>query len=103
MMNATVVMNGNAMLVKVDGRLDSQSAPELELKINADLDGIASLTLDFTDLLYISSAGLRVVLACKKKMNAVQGEMIVLNPNELVMDVFEATGFSDLLDIRQGV
>ena len=67
MMNATVVMNGNVMLVKVDGRLDSQSAPELELKINADLDGIASLTLDFTDLLYISSAGLRVVLALKRK------------------------------------
>jgi len=102
-MNAAVAIDGNAMLVKVDGRLDSQSAPELEGKINAALDGIASLTLDFTDLLYIASAGLRVVLACKKKMNAVQGEMTVLNPNEMVMDVFEATGFSDLLDIRQGV
>lgn len=102
MMNAAVTIDGNAMRIKVDGRLDSQSAPELEREINAKLDGIISLTLDFSNLLYISSAGLRVILACQKKMNAVQGEMTVLNPNELVMDVFEATGFSDILNIRQG-
>ncbi len=101
MLNTIVTVDGNALLVKLEGRLDSKSAPELERQINAGLDGITSLTLDFSDLLYISSAGLRVVLSCKKKMNAVQGELIVLNPNELVTDVFDATGFADILDIRQ--
>jgi len=103
MMNAKMTNEGNALIARIEGRLDSQSSPELERIINSSLDGITSLTLDFSDLLYVSSAGLRIVLSCKKKMNAVQGEMIILNPNELVMDVFDATGFADILDIRRSI
>lgn len=103
MINAVMTAEGNTLIARIEGRLDSQTAPELERKINPALDGITSLTLDFSDLLYISSAGLRVVLSCKKKITAVQGEMIILNPNELVMDVFDATGFADILDIRRNI
>ena len=91
----------NKMDVKICGRLDSSNASELEREINSKLDGITALTLDFEELFYVSSAGLRVILACQKKMKAVQGSMKILNPNELVMDIFDATGLADILDIQQ--
>lgn len=100
-MRVDITTNGNSLLVSFDGRLDSSSAPEAEREINSRLDGINELTLDLTELLYVSSAGLRIFLALKKKMNSVQGSMVLLNPNELVSDVFEATGFDDILDIRR--
>lgn len=91
----------NKMDAKICGRLDSSNASELEKEISSRLDGITTLVFDFDELLYISSAGLRVILACQKKMKAVQGSMQILKPNELVMDIFEATGLADILDIQQ--
>jgi len=100
-MKTEITVNTDAMEISLNGRLDSTTAPELEREVNSRLEGIANLTLDFTQLNYIASAGLRVVLALKKRMNAVEGTMIILNPNELVTDVFEATGFADILEIRR--
>jgi len=100
-MNIDTVVSGSSMLVKLNGRLDSTNAPKLEREINAKLEGIASLTLDFDELMYVSSAGLRVVLACQKKMNAVKGSMVVKNPNDFVMDIFDVTGLLDILNIEK--
>lgn len=100
-MNIEIKINANAMEVKPSGRLDSVTAPELDKAVTPRLAGIAALTLDFTELMYLSSAGIRVVLALHKKMMAVEGSLTILNPNEMVMDVFEAIGVEDMLDIRQ--
>ena len=102
-MNINITTAENTMFVKISGRLDSSNASELEREINSKLDGITVLTLDFEELLYVSSAGLRIFLACQKKMKAVQGTMTICNPNEFVMDVFEATGLAGILDIRHDV
>lgn len=90
--------NGAALVLKVTGRLDTTTAPELEAALKDSLEGITDLTFDFADLEYISSAGLRVLLIAIKKMNA-QGTLVVKNANELVMEVFEVTGFKDLMTI----
>ena len=100
-MNITLDINGSSMKAELVGRLDTTTAPQLEAELASKLDGITELTLDFDNLAYISSAGLRVLLMCQKKMNATNGKMVVKNPNELVMAVFEATGFSDILTIEQ--
>lgn len=92
--------NGSTMLVALKGRLDSVSSPEMEKEVVGNLDNINNLTLDLKDLSYMSSAGLRVVLTCQKKINAVAGTMVVKNVNEMIMDIFEATGFSDILTIE---
>ena len=101
-MNIEMKINGTSMEVVLNGRLDSATAPELDKAVMPQLEGITAVTLDCTDLLYLTSAGLRVILSLKKKISAVEGTLCVLNPNEMLMDVFEATGFVDLLDIRQG-
>jgi anti-sigma B factor antagonist len=85
-------------VIALDGRLDTTTAPELEKEL--ELDGISELVLDFTKLRYISSAGLRVILSTQKKINAAQGKMTIKNPNEMIMEVFEATGFSEILTIE---
>lgn len=90
--------SGNTLVLKVSGRLDTTTAPELEAVIKNELDGVEDLTIDFSDLDYISSSGLRVLLAAQKKMNA-QGSMKIANPNEIVREVFEVTGFSDILTV----
>ena len=90
--------NGAALVLKVTGRLDTTTAPELEAALKDSLEGTTDLTFDFADLEYISSAGLRVLLIAIKKMNA-QGTLVVKNANELVMEVFEVTGFKDLMTI----
>lgn len=90
--------NGSALVLKVTGRLDTTTAPDLEAELKNSLEGITDLTFDFADLEYISSAGLRVLLIAIKKMNA-QGKLVVKNANELVMEVFEVTGFKDLMTI----
>ena len=99
-MKVDISVNGNDMLVRLGGRLDTMTAPQLESELNAKLDGITGLTLDFAELLYISSAGLRVILSCQKKMNAASGTMIIKNVNTMIMDIFEATGFIDILTIE---
>ena len=100
-MNLKIESNGNEMTVFLDGKLDTTSAPQLDSELTPKLAGIAKLTLDFTELAYISSAGLRILLVYQKKMNMCDGKMIVRNPNELVTEVFDATGFSDILNIEK--
>ena len=89
--------NNGILTVALDGRLDTNTAPELEKLICENGVDISSLILDCEKLVYISSAGLRVLLANQKKMN---GSMKLINVCELVMEVFEMTGFVDILDIE---
>lgn len=98
-MKVTLDKNGSTLKVSVSGRLDTTTAPELEKALGSQLEGIESLTLDFGDLAYISSAGLRVLLALQKKMNR-QGQMVVTHVNDNIMEVFDVTGFVDVLTIR---
>lgn len=99
-MKVDISVKGNEMQVQLEGRLDTITAPQLESELNAKLDGITGLMMDFSELLYISSAGLRVILSCQKKMNAASGTMIIKNVNTMIMDIFDATGFVDILTIE---
>lgn len=99
-MNISINKNGTEVKIVLEGRLDSNTSPELEKKLGDLDDGVTALHFDFAKLLYISSAGLRVLLSSQKKMNAVGGELVVHNPNELITEVFEATGFADILTIK---
>lgn len=85
--------------IALEGRLDTMTAPGFENEIRDSIDGVEKLVLDFSALEYVSSAGLRVILAAQKIMNK-QGEMKIVNVNEEVMDVFEITGFTDILTIE---
>jgi len=98
-MNISKQQNGEKLVIALEGRLDTTTAPQLEAEVNNSLDGIKELTLDFAALEYISSAGLRVVLQAQKKMNAC-GTMEIHNANESIMEVFDITGFSDILTIK---
>ena len=98
-MNITKKMNGTALEIAAEGRLDTMTAPELEASLKESLDSADTLTLDFGNLDYISSAGLRVLLAAHKVMSA-KGGLKVKGANEVVREVFEVTGFSDILDIE---
>ena len=99
-MNITKQREGSALIVALAGRLDTRTAPELETQLNAGLDGVVDLVIDMKDLVYLSSAGLRVILAAQKRMNK-QGSMKVCHVNETIMEVFEVTGFSDILTIEE--
>ena len=90
---------GSKLTVALEGRLDTTTAPELEEALKGSLDGVDDLTMDFSGLEYISSAGLRILLATQKIMNK-QGKVRVTNVNEVVMDVFDVTGFADILTIE---
>ncbi len=92
------VQNGGALTVTLDGRLDTITSPDLEQGL-ADLDGVTQLTLDFAKINYVSSAGLRVLLALQKRM-AKQGGMVVRNVDKMVMEVLEMSGFVDILTIE---
>ena len=92
------IENGKA-LYRVEGRLDTTTAPDMENALKADMDGITELTMDFSKLDYISSAGLRVLLSAHKAMGK-KGGMKVVNVNEIVREVFDITGFADILDIE---
>ena len=89
----------NSTVFKLEGRLDTVTAPELEQAINNEGEALENLVLDFGGINYISSAGLRVLLGAQKKMN-VQGSMELKNVSEAVMDIFEMTGFADILVIK---
>lgn len=91
------IENGKALFT-LEGRLDTITAPELEAALKESLPGVTELTLDFAGLEYISSAGLRVLLSTQKTMNR-QGEMKVAHVNETIQEIFEVTGFSDILAI----
>ena len=96
-MNLTKEVNGKELVIGIDGRLDTQTAPELETFINENCADVDALTLDCEKLTYVSSAGLRVFLTFQKKM---QGSMKLKNVCEIVMEVFEMTGFADILTIE---
>ena len=98
-MKISKTQNGSELTVALEGRLDTITAPELESELKASLDGVTALTLDFAKLDYISSAGLRVLLSAQKTMNR-QGSMKVKNVNETITEIFEVTGFSDILTIE---
>ena len=91
--------NGNELTIALTGRLDTNTAPQLELELNGCLASVEKLIFDLAALEYISSAGLRVILSAQKVMNR-QGEMVVRNVNEMVQEVFEITGFTDILTIE---
>ena len=92
-------INGTAAALKIVGRLDTSTAPELEATIDGVVAGIKELVMDCSALEYVSSAGLRVILKAQKLMNA-QGEMKLTNVNETIMEVFDITGFADILTIE---
>ena len=98
-MTITKKLDGKSLEIALEGRLDTMTAPELEAELNKDLGGADSLTLDFGKLDYISSAGLRVLLTAHKAM-AAKGGMKICNVNEVVQEVFEVTGFADILTIE---
>ncbi len=98
-MTITKNQNGTSLEIALEGRLDTMTAPELEAELNASMNGAETLTLDFSKLDYISSAGLRVLLSAHKAMSA-KGGMKVTNVNEIVREVFDVTGFADILTIE---
>lgn len=97
-MTITNKKNDEQLKVSVEGRLDTTTAPQLEKFLNGNADGVKELTVDLEKLEYISSAGLRVLLSAHKKMSKV-GTMKVINVRDEVMEVFDMTGFADILDI----
>ena len=98
-MTINKIAEGSKLTLAIEGRLETITAPELEAVVKNELDGVTELIFDFANLDYISSAGLRVLLSAQKKMN-LQGSMKVINPNEIVDEIFSVTGFSDILTIE---
>ena len=98
-MKMTKTQNGGSLTIALQGRLDTTTAPELEKELLSSLNDAADLTLDFSELDYISSAGLRVLLSAHKAMSC-KGGMKVTHANEIVKEVFEVTGFADILAVE---
>lgn len=98
-MNIEKQLNGSELTLALTGRLDTTTAPELEAVIKENIAGVTNLVMDFAGLEYLSSAGLRVILSTQKIMNK-QGEMVIRNVNETINEVFEITGFIDILTIE---
>ena len=98
-MNIEQNRNGNALTLALEGRLDTVTAPQLEAALKEALPGVEQLTFDLEKLEYISSAGLRVLLSAQKTMHK-QGAMKVKNANEMILEIFEVTGFCDILTIE---
>ena len=92
-------LNGTELTVAIVGRLDTTTAPQLEAEFKQSINRVEKLVLDFAALEYLSSAGLRVILAAQKVMNK-QGEMIIKNVNDTINEIFEVTGFIDILTIE---
>ena len=99
MLNINKTIENGKAAFSLEGRLDTTTAPDLEKAFKDTLDGVNELTLDFSSLDYISSAGLRVLLSAQKLMNQ-QGEMKITHVNEIVMEIFDVTGFSNILAIE---
>ena len=99
-MNVTKKQNDSELLMEIEGGIDTTTAPELNDILNASLEGIDSLILDFSKVDYLSSAGLRVLLVTYKSMSQ-KGSMVIRNVNENVMDIFTMTGFNNILQIEK--
>lgn len=100
MLNINKSSEGSALTVALEGRLDTTSSPQLEEELKSSLDGVTSLVFDLAGLEYISSAGLRVLLSAQKVMNQ-QGDMKLLHVNDVINEIFEVTGFCDILTIEK--
>ncbi len=100
MLNINKKLEGEKLTISLEGRLDTTTSPELETELHNSLDGVKELVFDFKDLAYISSAGLRVLLSAQKTMNK-QGSMKICNVNSDIMEIFDVTGFVDILVIEQ--
>ena len=98
-MTITKTQDGTHLDLALAGRLDTTTAPQLEAELKQSVGGVTELTMDFAGLEYLSSAGLRVLLSAQKVMNR-QGSMVIRNVNETIMEIFEVTGFSDILTIE---
>ena len=98
-MNTKKSLENNALTVALQGRLDTATAPQLDQELHDSLAGVELLRFDFEELEYISSAGLRILLSSQKRMNR-QGAMVICNVNEAIAEVFDITGFSDILTIE---
>lgn len=98
-MNITKNTEGKTLNIVLEGRLDTTTAPQLEAELKQSIADNTELDLDFGKLEYISSAGLRVLLAAQKVMNK-QGKMVIRNVNDVISEVFEVTGFADILTIE---
>ncbi|MBR5756881.1 MAG: STAS domain-containing protein [Firmicutes bacterium] len=98
-MNINKTQDGSELTFALQGRLDTTTAPQLEQEINASIADATKLVFDFKELEYISSAGLRLLLSAQKTMNK-QGEMVIRNVNETIQEVFEVTGFADILTVE---
>ena len=98
-MNIVENLNGNQLCISLEGRLDTTTAPELEKVLSGSLEGVTELIFDMGVLDYLSSAGLRILLGAQKQMNK-QGSMKVVKVNETIMEIFEVTGFADILTIE---
>ncbi len=98
-MKINMTKNADALNVALTGRLDTSSSPELEKKLQEAIGGVTALTFDLSALDYISSAGLRVLLSAQKVMNK-QGQMKVIHVSDVIMEIFEVTGFTDILTIE---
>ena len=98
-MTINKTQNASALTIALEGRLDTTTAPQLEAELKSSLSGITELVFDFKALDYISSAGLRVLLSAQKVMNR-QGSMKITNVNDTIMEVFDVTGFVDILTIE---
>jgi anti-sigma B factor antagonist len=98
-MTIEIKRNAEETIIEIAGRLDTTTAPALDKTINNDIEGTKNLVLNFKKLVYISSAGLRVLLGAQKKMQKI-GSMKLINVCEEVMEVFEMTGFADILTIE---
>ena len=99
MLKITKHADGSTLTVKVEGRVDSNTAVELDRALNGALDGITKLILDFERLEYISTAGLRALLIAQKTMNQ-QGTIVIRNVSAAVKEIFEVTGFTEMLTIE---
>ncbi|MBQ9503893.1 MAG: STAS domain-containing protein [Lachnospiraceae bacterium] len=98
-MTITKKQDGDKLTIALEGRLDTTTAPQLEAELRTAVEGVTELEFDLKDLAYISSAGLRVLLSAQKVMNK-QGSMVIHNANEDIMDIFDVTGFVDILTIE---
>lgn len=92
-------LEGSKLEFVLDGRLDTITAPQLEEEVKASIDGVTELVFDFCGLAYVSSAGLRVLLSAQKTMNE-KGSMVVRNVSDEIQEIFDVTGFSDILTIE---
>ena len=98
-MTINKTQNGSTLVIALEGRLDTTTSPQLEAELHPDIDSATELTFDLEQLQYISSAGLRVLLSAHKVMSC-KGGMKVSNVNEIVREVFDVTGFADILTIE---